>query len=135
MGRVDGLDDPLIITEEKLIQFSWLRPTRRTFLVVRPWDHHLLELPDFADSDDAECLGGWSELESFDGSPGEEELTDSESYSQALRLIACLGQLFGASLLTRQRSGVYKRIASDHDIIAQIKDMTSVHGMTDIRTL
>ncbi|KAG1900966.1 uncharacterized protein F5891DRAFT_275174 [Suillus fuscotomentosus] len=75
-GKVDGLDDPLITTKEKLIQFSWLKPTRRTFLLVRPWDRHLLELSDFADSDDAESLRGWSEFESLDGSPGEEELTD-----------------------------------------------------------
>lgn len=82
--KVDGLDDPLITTEEKLIQFSWLRPTRRTFLLVHLWNHHLLELSDLADSDDAESLRGWSEFESPDGSPGEEELTDSESYSQPL---------------------------------------------------
>ncbi|KAG1882419.1 hypothetical protein F4604DRAFT_1678415 [Suillus subluteus] len=131
--KADGLDDLLITTEEKLIQFSRLRPTRQTFLLVRPWDRRLLELPDF--TDDAESLGGWSEPESLDGSPGEEELADLESYSQALRLIARLGQPFGAFLLAQQRTGEYKRIASDHDIIAQVKDVTSVHSMMDIRTL
>lgn len=90
-------------------------------------------MPDFVD--DAESLGGWSDTESLDGSPGEEELIDSESYSQALRLIARLGQPFGAFLLAQQRNGEYKRIGSDHDIIAQVKDMTSVHSMVDIRTL
>ncbi|KAG1818213.1 heterokaryon incompatibility protein-domain-containing protein [Suillus subaureus] len=131
--KADGLDDLLITTDEKLVQFSRLRPARQTFLLVRPWDRRLLELPDFVD--DAESLGGWSEPESLDGSPGEEELADLESYSQALRLIARLGQPFGAFLLAQQRTGEYKRIASDHDIIAQVKDVTSVHNMMDIRTL
>ncbi|KAG2085061.1 hypothetical protein BD769DRAFT_1397416 [Suillus cothurnatus] len=131
--KADGLDDLLITTEEKLIQFSRFRPTRQTFLLVRTWDRRLLELPDFAD--DVESLGGWSEPESLDGSPGEEELADPEFYSQALRLIARLGQPFGAFLLAQQRTGEYKRIASDHDIIAQVKDVTSAHSMMDIRTL
>ncbi|KAG2098406.1 uncharacterized protein F5147DRAFT_815851 [Suillus discolor] len=127
------LDDLLITTEERLAQFSRLRPTQQTFLLVCPWDRRLLELPDFTDSDDTQSPGGWSELESLDSSPGEEELTNSESYSQALRLIARLGQPFDAFLLAQQRSGAYKRITSDCDIIAQVKDMTSVHSMMDIR--
>jgi hypothetical protein len=131
--RADGLCDLLITTEQTLVQFSRARPTRQTFLLALPWDRRLLELPDFAD--DAESLGGWSGPESLDGSPGEEELADSESYTQALRLIARLGQPFGAFLLAQQRSGEYKRIASDHDIIAQVKDVASVHSTTDIKTL
>jgi hypothetical protein len=66
---------------------------------------------------------------------GDKELADSESYSRALRLIVRLGQPFGAFLLAQQRGGEYKRIASDHDIIAQVVDGTSVHSMMDIRTL
>ncbi|KIK34685.1 hypothetical protein CY34DRAFT_812768 [Suillus luteus UH-Slu-Lm8-n1] len=54
---------------------------------------------------------------------------------EALRLIARLGQPFGAFLLAQQRSGEYKRIASDHDIIAQVKDVASVHSTTDVKTL
>ncbi|KAG1719759.1 heterokaryon incompatibility protein-domain-containing protein [Suillus lakei] len=129
--KADGLDDLLVTTEEKLIQFSRLRPTRQTFLLVRPWDRRLLELPDF--SDDADSLGGRSEPESFSSSPREEEL--AESHSRALRLIARLGQPFGAFLLAQQRGGEYKRIASDHNIIAQVKDVTSVHSMMDMKTL
>ncbi|KAG1876651.1 hypothetical protein DFJ58DRAFT_755529, partial [Suillus subalutaceus] len=49
--------------------------------------------------------------------------------------IVRLGQPFGAFLLARQRNREFKRIASDHDIIAQVKDMTSVDNMMDIRTL
>ncbi|KAG2339605.1 hypothetical protein BDR05DRAFT_967793 [Suillus weaverae] len=44
-----GSHDLQIITEEKLIQFSQLRPIRQAFLLVRSWDRRLLELPDFAD--------------------------------------------------------------------------------------
>ncbi|KAG2085059.1 heterokaryon incompatibility protein-domain-containing protein [Suillus cothurnatus] len=136
--KADGLDDMLITTEEKLIQFSRFRPTRQTFLLVLPWDRRLLELPDFAD--DAESLGDWPQTESpLDESVGdlsrEEELADSESYSQALRLIVRLGQPFSAFLMAQQRGGEYKRIASDHDIIAQVKDVASIHSMMDIRTL
>ncbi|KAG1723405.1 hypothetical protein EDB19DRAFT_1916142, partial [Suillus lakei] len=139
--KADRLDDLLLTTEEKLIQFWRERPIRQTFLLVRPWDRRLLELPDFAD--DAESLGGWSEPESLlddsdesaGDSSGEEELTDSESHSRGLRLIIRLGQPFAAFLLAQQRGGEYKRIASDHDIIARVKDVTSVHSMMDIRTL
>ncbi|KAG1738271.1 heterokaryon incompatibility protein-domain-containing protein [Suillus lakei] len=139
--KADGLDDLLLTTEEKLIQFWRERPIRQTFLLVRPWDRRLLELPDFAD--DAESLGGWSEPESLlddsdesDGdSLGKEELADSESHSRGLRLIVRLGQPFAVFLLSQQRGGEYKRIASDHDIIAQVKDVSSVHSMMDIRTL
>ncbi|KAG2136886.1 hypothetical protein BD769DRAFT_1664433 [Suillus cothurnatus] len=135
--KADGLDDLSITTEENLIQFSRLRPTRRTFLLVRPWDRRLLELPEFAD--DEEYLGDCPPLddsdESVSDSPGEEELTDSGSYSRALRLIVRLGQPFGAFLLAQQRGGEYKRIASDYDITAEVKDVSSVHTMMDLRTL
>ena len=46
-----------------------------------------------------------------------------------------LGQPFRAFLLAQQWGGEYKRIAADHDIIAQVNDMTSVRAVTDIRTL
>ncbi|KAG2355210.1 hypothetical protein BDR07DRAFT_1381661 [Suillus spraguei] len=142
--KADGLDDLLITTEERLVQFSRLRPTRQTFLLVRPWDRRLLELPDFAEH--AENFGAWPQYESplddFDESesdpPKEGELADPEPYLRALRLIARLGQPFGAFLLAQQRGGEYKRIASDYDIIAkvkEVKDTTSVHSMMDIRTL
>ncbi|KAG1734483.1 hypothetical protein EDB19DRAFT_1152663 [Suillus lakei] len=139
--KADGVEDLLIATEEKLVQFWPERPIRQTFLLAHPWDRRLLELPDFAD--DAERLGGCSEPESLldhsgesaDESPGERESVDSESRSRAIRLIACPGQPFGAFLLARQRSGEYKRIASDYDIIAQAKDVTSLHSMVDIRML
>ncbi|KAG0705284.1 hypothetical protein DFH29DRAFT_1077689 [Suillus ampliporus] len=140
--KADGLRDLLITSEEMLIQFSRAKSARHTFFLVRPWDRRLLEHPAF--TDDAGSLGAWSEPESPledsdespNGSSGEEELVDSESHSRALRLMAHLGQPFGAFLLAQQRGGEYKRIASDHNIIAQVKDVTSVHNIMDgVRTL
>jgi hypothetical protein len=52
-----------------------------------------------------------------------------------LQLIARLGQPFGAFLLAQQQGGEYRRIASDEIIMAQVKDMTAVHDMMDVRTL
>ncbi|KAG2072930.1 hypothetical protein BDR04DRAFT_1095709 [Suillus decipiens] len=40
-----------------------------------------------------------------------------------------LGQPFDAFLLAQQRIGEYKRIASDNNIVAQVKDLTSVDNM------
>ena len=108
-------------------------------MLVRPWDHCLLELPDSTDDTQTED-DYWdapeSPLHSFpDGSRGESGPVDSESHLQALRLIVRLGQPFGAFLLVQRVGGGYERIASDHDIIAQVKDIISVHDMMDIRTL
>ncbi|KAG2339567.1 hypothetical protein BDR05DRAFT_916950 [Suillus weaverae] len=145
--KADGLQDLLVTTDETLIQFSRARPTQQIFFLVRPWDRRLLELPDFAEqldfADEAESVGDWSEPESLlddsdelpGGSFGEEELpVDSESHSRSLRLIVRLGQPFGALLLAQQRIGEYKRIASDHGIIAQVKDVALIDNM-DIRIL
>ncbi|KIK40134.1 hypothetical protein CY34DRAFT_40708, partial [Suillus luteus UH-Slu-Lm8-n1] len=93
--KADGLQDLLITTEEILVQFWPARPTDRKFILVRPWDLSLLELPD---------------LDAFD------------LESRALRLLVRLGQPFSALLLAQQHSGEYKRIASDNDIIGQVND-------------
>ncbi|KAG0703993.1 hypothetical protein DFH29DRAFT_404756 [Suillus ampliporus] len=68
-------------------------------------------------------------------SPAENAPVYSESHSRALRLMVRLEEPFAAFLLARQPSGEFKRIASDHDIIAQVKDMASVHGMMEIKTI
>jgi hypothetical protein len=52
-----------------------------------------------------------------------------------LLLIAHLGQPFSAFLLAQQWGVEYKRIASDQNITAQVKDMTAVRDMMDVRTL
>ncbi|KAG0705582.1 hypothetical protein DFH29DRAFT_267793 [Suillus ampliporus] len=136
--KVDGLYDLLITTEDKLIQFSRARPTRQTFVLVRPWDRCLLELPDPADETQSE--EDWFESgsplrDSPVRSPGGHDPFDSESSERALRLIGRLGQPFGAFFLVQQRGGEYKRIASDHDIIAQVQDMAAIHHTMDIRAL
>jgi hypothetical protein len=67
---------------------------------------------------------------------GEKDPVGSEAYSRALRLVVRLRQPFWALLLVQQRGGEYKRIASDHNIIAQVNDVASVRDMMDsIRTL
>jgi hypothetical protein len=138
--KADGLHDLVITTEDKLVQFSQTRPTRQAFLLVRPWDRSLLGLPDFADLIDVESIEDWSlPVSPVHVSPGEpfggDEHIGSESHSQALRLIVRLGQRFSAFLLAQQWGGEYKRIASDHDIVAQVKDIASVHDMMDVKTL
>ncbi|KAG1895841.1 uncharacterized protein F5891DRAFT_1056388 [Suillus fuscotomentosus] len=117
----------------------------QTLLLVRPWDRYLLELPHFvepsglaglpdvADDTDSE-EEYWSPLSSpLQNSPGEfpeaQESVDSELSDRALRLIVRLNQPFNAFLLAHQRGGEYKRIASDHDIIAQVKDPSSIPDM------
>ncbi|KAG2749101.1 hypothetical protein P692DRAFT_20496396 [Suillus brevipes Sb2] len=142
--KADGLHDLLITTKEPIVQFSRTRPTQQTFVLVRPWDRSLLELPDFADlpdvGDDAENEGDyWTPPSSpSDESPSlslvKQEVANLES--RALRLLVRLGQPFGAFLLMRQRGGEYKRVASDRYIIAQVvKDVTSVPDPMDIRTI
>jgi tetratricopeptide (TPR) repeat protein len=136
--KADGLHDLMITTKEILNQFSQARPTRQTVLLVLPWDRRLLELPDF--THDTESFGDWSERDSLShhsraGSPVEEELVSSETYLRALRLIVRLGQSFSAFLLAHQRGGEYKRIASDYNITAQVKDVVSFQNTMDVRIL
>ncbi|KAG2356435.1 hypothetical protein BDR07DRAFT_447208 [Suillus spraguei] len=50
--KADGLRDLLITTEETLVQFWSKRPTQQKFVIVRPWDRSLLELPDFVEPSD-----------------------------------------------------------------------------------
>ncbi|KAG1726887.1 uncharacterized protein EDB91DRAFT_1350447 [Suillus paluster] len=142
--KTDGLHTLLITTTETLVQFSRARPTRQAFLLVRPWDRRLMEQPHFgelpAPSDDTESLRDWSQPSSpLDDSPGgspvEQELGDLEHHSPVLRLMVHLGQPFSAFLLARQPGGEYKRIASDHNITAQVKDVTSIHSVTGVRIL
>jgi len=137
--KAQGLQDVLIATEDKLIQFSPTRPTQQTFLLVRPWNRNLLELPDFADDPQG------MEYSTLPGSPLHDASVafppgpvpeDSEFHSRALRLMVRLAQPFSAFLLAQQRGTEYKRVASDRDVIAQVKDTCSVHEMMDsVKTL
>ncbi|KAG1896172.1 uncharacterized protein F5891DRAFT_1055481 [Suillus fuscotomentosus] len=119
--KADGLHDLTITMKRKLP-----RPARQSFLLVRPWDRRLLELPDYAD--DAESVDDFDPLES----PGGQGPVDSELSERAMRLIVRLGQPFSAFLLVLRHGKEYKRIASDHNIIAQVKD---VHGMINVKTI
>ncbi|KAG2346823.1 WD40 repeat-like protein [Suillus weaverae] len=135
--KSDGLHDLQITTKYKFTSFSLARPPPawQTVLLVRPWSRHLLELPDPAD--DTQSVDNWSVSESLlhDSLPAQTEPIYSDSYSRALRLIVQLGQPFSAFLLARQTSGEFKRIASEHDITAEVEDMASIKYMMDIRTL
>ncbi|KAG1870550.1 hypothetical protein C8R48DRAFT_699132, partial [Suillus tomentosus] len=140
--KADGLHDLLITTAETLVQFWPARPTERKFVLIRPWDRSLLEIPEFIGPSD---YGNDTESEEDYGtppspsddwlghSPVTQEMSDLES--RALRLLVHLGQPFGAFLLAQQRSGEYKRIATDYDIIGQVQDVVSVGDSMDVRTV
>jgi hypothetical protein len=132
--KADRLRDLKITTKRKLSMFSRGGPVGSSpFLIVRPWDRRLFEVPDYADN--TESMGD-NDFSLLLESPGEQGLIDSELSDHAMRLIVRLGQPFHAFLLAKQHSIAYKRVAPDHDIIAEIdKDMDSIHGMMDIRTL
>src|SRR6267154_6914755 len=51
----------LITTEDSLMPFSWATPTQQKYLLVRPWDHYLLELPDFTEPPEPEQLYDFAE--------------------------------------------------------------------------
>ncbi|KAG1799936.1 uncharacterized protein HD556DRAFT_1525177 [Suillus plorans] len=143
--KADGLHDLLITTGETLVKFWPARPIEQLFFLVRPWDRSLLELPDFTEFPEPSDYGDDTESEEdygtppsspsdwSSGSPVKQGISDLES--RALRLLVRLGQPFGAFLLAQQRSGEYKRIATDHDIIGQVQDVVSVGDLMDIRTI
>ncbi|KAG1820954.1 WD40-repeat-containing domain protein [Suillus subaureus] len=149
LTEADGLHDLSITTEDQLVQFWPGRPVRRTVLLIRPWTRYLLELSDFAElpdfaeppdiNEESSVEDYWSALESPspDSPPeslGEHGPVHSEC-ERAFRLVVHLGQPFSAFLLAQQRGGEYRRIASDNNIIAQVRDATSVDNMMDVRTL
>jgi hypothetical protein len=134
--KAHGLHDLSIRTGEKLIHFSPARPFQKTVLLVRPWNRHLLDLLE----DDTQIIEGDTQSVKDvcvpqSASQNEKGPGDMDSHSRALRLIVRLGQQFSAFLLMQQRGGEYKRIASDQDIIAQVKDMAFIHNTVDVRQL
>ncbi|KAG1895456.1 uncharacterized protein F5891DRAFT_1175640 [Suillus fuscotomentosus] len=143
--KADGLQDLEITTANTLVEFWPGKSTSQKFLVIRPWNRHDLGLPDFAD----EMQNGDDRPEP--GSPSDDPLglsptqesnllirlfsalwpADSRSHTRELGLVVRLGQPFRALLLAQQRGGEYKRIASDCNIIARVRDMTRVNDMMD----
>jgi len=139
--KADGLHDLLVITKEILVQFWRAKPIQQTFLLVRPWDRYLLGVPDFAEqpdfADDQKSVEYGTELGSlmdYSDRPPSGLPVEEEPGLRALRLMVRLGQPFDAFLLAQQRVGEYKRIASDYNIIAQVKDIASVDSM-DVSTV
>ncbi|KAG2128510.1 uncharacterized protein EDB93DRAFT_1268284 [Suillus bovinus] len=138
--KADGLCDLLVTTAETIVQFWPARPTEQNFVLELP---DFVEPPGFMDpsdyGDDTEneedyCTPPSSPLDdSSGGCPAKQEVFDLES--RALRLLVRLGQPFSAFLLAQQRSGEYKRIATDRDIIGQVNDVVSVGDLMDIRTI
>jgi hypothetical protein len=95
----------------------------------------LADIPDVSDTESEE---EWSPLVSpLDDSPvgplGENGPANPGSYSRALQLIALLGQPFSALLLAQQPGGEYRRIASDQNIFAQVKHMTTIRDTIDVQ--
>jgi len=143
--RASGLHDVLITTEDKLVPFSESRRMLmwQKLLLVRPWDRNLLEPydsagpSDFADHDVQPESPTTEDYRTPPSSPlGNNAPVDSESDSHALQLIVRLGQPFRAILLAQsQRGREYNRIAADHDIVAEVKNVTSIRDVMDIRTL
>ncbi|KAJ8594805.1 hypothetical protein M405DRAFT_929912 [Rhizopogon salebrosus TDB-379] len=132
--KANGLKDLSIITEDEL-------PAGKTLLLVYPWNHDVFDQLNSAG--DTQNVGDYTV-------PGNSESgwlasrfinlvntffgyfvrpADSESHLRALRLIIRLGQPFRAFLLAQCRAGEYKRIATDHDIIAEVQDTTYFRTM------
>ncbi|KAG2743684.1 hypothetical protein P692DRAFT_20838379 [Suillus brevipes Sb2] len=141
--KADGLHDLLITTEETLVQFWPARPIEQNLVLVRPWDRSLLELPDFVESsdfgniteseEDHETSPSYPSHDWSSGPPVKQDVYDLEL--RALRLLVRLGQPFSVFLLAQQRSGEYKRIASDHDIIGQVNDIRNPMDISTIEIL
>jgi hypothetical protein len=97
--KADQLRDLKITTKRKLSMFSQGRPVGSSpFLIVRPWDRRLFEVPDYADN--TESVGD-DDFSLLLESPGEQGLIDSELSDHAMRLIVRLGQPFHAFLLAK----------------------------------
>ncbi|KAH7902908.1 hypothetical protein BJ138DRAFT_1199953, partial [Hygrophoropsis aurantiaca] len=124
-----GLENTRITTADSLSPLSPSRPPIRGLgmLLVRPWDIDLLA--DLA-SDDRNALPPSNVIPL--GSSLQPPLEFDAPQTEAFKLVARLKQRFAALLLVRQRSGEYKRIASDNVIIAQVQDVSK---LTDIRSI
>jgi hypothetical protein len=131
--KADGLQDLLIATEDKLVEFSPAKRTRQTFLLAHPWNRYDLGLIDFAE--DTQSVEDWSVHRSPPSYTSSSYFGHNEPATRELRLIVRLRQPFGALLLAQQCGGEYKRIATDNNIVAQVGDVASVDDMMDVRTL
>ncbi|KAG1821962.1 heterokaryon incompatibility protein-domain-containing protein [Suillus subaureus] len=121
--KADGLKDLLVTTED-----SWFNSHLLSVLGRHPCSsvHGI---------DKTQSAEDWREP----GSPSDDTFVGYPGYSEQatreLRLIVRLGRPFGALLLAQQWGGEYKRIATDNNIIAQVRNMASVDDMMDVRTV
>ncbi|KAG1806371.1 uncharacterized protein HD556DRAFT_1436342 [Suillus plorans] len=84
--KADGLHDLVITAEDKLIQFSSPQPTLQKFLLICPWNHYLLELPDFAQSSSLVELPDLDDTENEKGywpAPGSPSQHSSSEFPEA----------------------------------------------------
>jgi hypothetical protein len=103
-----SLQDLLITTENKVVEFSPRGHIHQTCLFICPWNCYSLKLPGF---DDLESLDSTYMVESVNDWPELE--TPSESYMRGSRLtlIVHLGQPFGVLLLGWKYGRGARRIA------------------------
>jgi hypothetical protein len=127
--KANGLQDLEITTTHRLSQHSHERP----LYLVRPWNRDNFDMPDF--TDEPQGLYDWSQPPSNVRPLWPPPDAVNSEFRRALRLIVRLGQPFGALLLVQQRGEEYKRIASDCNIIAQVKNIVDVYSRMNIRTL
>ncbi|KAG1823960.1 WD40-repeat-containing domain protein [Suillus subaureus] len=131
--KADGLRDLLVTTKDKLVQFSPEKRTRQTFLLVRPWNRYDLGLINFAE--ETRGVEGWPGFGFLSGDTLVGYPIHNEPAMRELKLMVRLRQPFGGLLLAQQWGGEYKRIASDNNITAQVRDTALVDDMMDVRML
>ncbi|KAH0826782.1 hypothetical protein J3R83DRAFT_5197 [Lanmaoa asiatica] len=130
--QVSGIGDVEFKTLDKL---SLTEPRKLAF--VHPW------IRDLRDPFDGLTWQNTSDLHESESHPGIEAgstptlplhpspPTNMDSYTRALRLVVRLRQPFNALLLQQQPNGEFKRVATEHEIIAQLG---LEHQVRDIRT-
>ncbi|KAH7905601.1 hypothetical protein BJ138DRAFT_1094993 [Hygrophoropsis aurantiaca] len=127
-GRFGSEDVEITTTADMLFLLS---SARRELPLVRPWNRDLLadiesEVQNTADVTPSNAIRQGPSLQS---SP------ESDTLTEALILVSRLKQQFVALLLVRERGREYRRIASDHDIIAQVRDINKIMDVRSIEIL
>ncbi|KAH7904188.1 hypothetical protein BJ138DRAFT_953522 [Hygrophoropsis aurantiaca] len=130
-ATADGLEDVEITTADTFSPFSPSRPARRELLLVRPWNRDLLGVADQVPSEVRNTVVAPPPSNAIPLGPSSQPTPESDTLTEALMPVARLKERFAALLLVRG-GGEYKRIASDHDIIAQVRDINKI---TDIRSI
>ncbi|KAH7904324.1 hypothetical protein BJ138DRAFT_934634 [Hygrophoropsis aurantiaca] len=132
-ATTDELKDVEITTSDRLSPFSPSRPPRWEMLLVRPWNRNLLGAADIA-SDVRNAAAAPPPSNAIPLGPSSQPPPEFDALTEAFKLVARLKQRFAALLLVRGHGGEYKRIASDYDIIAQVRDVNKLLVM-DIRSI